>query len=304
MHGKGGRLALQSAMEYLMTYGWAVLIIAVALLAIFQLGLFNASTYTPVQQPGSCWVYRPYGPWSTQLMALAGVCNSGLPKFFLKGSGFTSNVLISTLPRMNQFTFVGWISNNHPQAGKSGGGLISQSTCGVYLPGVATTYTAEFDPCSCKYANNGANTGCAAYGAISGLKYKQWYMIAITVDLNANEKTYAYTGTANILTATSTTVGVPIYVPSGPTTLGSYDTLFRYPLNGSIANMQIYNTSLTDNEIQTLYLEGIGGAPVVLQSLVGWWPLNQNANDYSGNNVTAAAYNTVYSSFLENYTTP
>ncbi|MGC9010605.1 MAG: hypothetical protein ACP5JN_00435 [Candidatus Micrarchaeia archaeon] len=29
--------------------------------------------------------------------------------------------------------------------------------------------------------------------------------------------------------------------------------------------------------------EGIGGAPIDLQHLVAWWPLNGNANDYSGN---------------------
>jgi hypothetical protein len=50
-----------------------------------------------------------------------------------------------------------------------------------------------------------------------------------------------------------------------------------------LANAQFYNTSLSANEIQALYLEGIGGAPIDLQHLVGWWPLNGDANDYSGN---------------------
>ncbi len=35
------QLRQQSAMEYLITYGWAILIIAVALAALFALGLFN-----------------------------------------------------------------------------------------------------------------------------------------------------------------------------------------------------------------------------------------------------------------------
>jgi len=34
---------IQSAMEYLMTYGWAILIIAVVLGALYQLGIFNSS---------------------------------------------------------------------------------------------------------------------------------------------------------------------------------------------------------------------------------------------------------------------
>ena len=36
---------LQSAMEYLMTYGWAILIIVVALGAIFSLNLFSPGTF-------------------------------------------------------------------------------------------------------------------------------------------------------------------------------------------------------------------------------------------------------------------
>ncbi len=35
---------VQSAMEYLMTYGWAILIIAVVLGALFSLGIFNGSS--------------------------------------------------------------------------------------------------------------------------------------------------------------------------------------------------------------------------------------------------------------------
>ena len=41
-------------MEYLMTYGWAILIIAVVLGAIYSLGLFNGAALAPHAQPGSC----------------------------------------------------------------------------------------------------------------------------------------------------------------------------------------------------------------------------------------------------------
>ncbi|MEM3177924.1 MAG: LamG-like jellyroll fold domain-containing protein [Candidatus Micrarchaeaceae archaeon] len=59
--------------------------------------------------------------------------------------------------------------------------------------------------------------------------------------------------------------------------------------NGSIANFQIYNTALSTSEIQALYQEGISGVPISNAGLVGWWPLDGNANDYSGfgNNGTA-----------------
>ena len=55
-------LRLQSAMEYLMTYGWAILIIAVVLGALFGLGFFNSANLAPKVAPGSCQVYRPNGP--------------------------------------------------------------------------------------------------------------------------------------------------------------------------------------------------------------------------------------------------
>ncbi len=42
----GRRTKLQSAMEYLMTYGWAILIIAVILGSLFQLGVFSAGSLT------------------------------------------------------------------------------------------------------------------------------------------------------------------------------------------------------------------------------------------------------------------
>ena len=57
----------QSSMEYLMTYGWAILIIAIAVGVLFALGLFNGSAATPngcSPQPGftcSNPVYTPNG---------------------------------------------------------------------------------------------------------------------------------------------------------------------------------------------------------------------------------------------------
>ncbi len=51
--------------------------------------------------------------------------------------------------------------------------------------------------------------------------------------------------------------------------------------NGSIANVQVYNTALSTNQITSLYNSGIASSPLS-SNVVGWWPLNGNANDYSG----------------------
>ncbi len=73
------KFASQSAMEYLMTYGWAILIIAVVLAALFSLGVFNTANLGPRAQPGSCHVFRPGGPNTNTNLNLMGVCSGELP---------------------------------------------------------------------------------------------------------------------------------------------------------------------------------------------------------------------------------
>ena len=63
------------------------------------------------------------------------------------------------------------------------------------------------------------------------------------------------------------------------------------PFNGSLANVEIYSSVLSNSQISSLYSEGLGGAPIPNAGLVGWWPLNGNANDYSGNNNNGVATN-------------
>ena len=50
----------------------------------------------------------------------------------------------------------------------------------------------------------------------------------------------------------------------------------------------------------------INGLGIVdLHNLLGWWPLNGNANDYSGNGNNGAPANVVYtSSWISSYNPP
>ncbi len=52
--------------------------------------------------------------------------------------------------------------------------------------------------------------------------------------------------------------------------------------NGMIANVQIYNSSLSSSDVAHLYLGGVSGLPVQNSGLVAWYPLAGDANDYSG----------------------
>jgi Concanavalin A-like lectin/glucanases superfamily len=56
-----------------------------------------------------------------------------------------------------------------------------------------------------------------------------------------------------------------------------------YPFNGSISNVQLYGSDLSQQQITQLYSEGIGDAPLARSNLVGWWPLLNNTLDYSTN---------------------
>jgi len=64
-----------------MTYGWAILIIAVVLAALFELGVFNPMTFAPKAPPGSCQVIRPEGAGTTNFISLSGECNGEIPQY-------------------------------------------------------------------------------------------------------------------------------------------------------------------------------------------------------------------------------
>ncbi len=78
----------------------------------------------------------------------------------------------------------------------------------------------------------------------------------------------------------------------------SVNNLHRF--NRSIANVQIYNTSLSSYQVFQLYEEGISGVPLNTNSLVAWYPLRNNANDLSGNGFNGVASNVVYTE-INNY---
>ncbi|MGC8538979.1 MAG: hypothetical protein ACP5MK_03885, partial [Candidatus Micrarchaeia archaeon] len=88
---------------------------------------------------------------------------------------------------------------------------------------------------------------------------------------------------------------------SGPLQIGPAISNGNDALNGYISNVQIYNTSLSAQQIQQLYQEGIDGRPLPNAGLVGWWPLDGNANDYSGTGNNGVQQNVVYAS-PANYT--
>ncbi|MGC9149803.1 MAG: hypothetical protein ACP5FX_01685, partial [Candidatus Micrarchaeia archaeon] len=87
------KIKSQAAMEYLMTYGWAILIISLTLGVLYSLGVLNPKNFLPRVPPGSCFVFRPNGPGTTDMLSLQGTCGY-LPMYVASFDGVSGYVII------------------------------------------------------------------------------------------------------------------------------------------------------------------------------------------------------------------
>ncbi len=60
--------------------------------------------------------------------------------------------------------------------------------------------------------------------------------------------------------------------------------------SGAASDVQIYSAALSAAQVSSLYQEGISGAPITSSNLIGWWPLNGDTLDYSGNGNNATSF--------------
>ena len=267
---------LQSAMEYLMTYGWAILIIGVVLVTLSSLGIFNPIAFSPRVSPGACSVSRPNGPNTTFDISLVGTCSGATPQYatvFNGGSAvYTSGSSItSTLFSDNQVTITAWVEPVALPA--SGNDIVSDAKGYFYI---------ILQPNGALSAQLFSLGGAKLITSTTKLNPNTWYFISAT-DVNtggsAAESLYINGALAKSATFASTTS------PSLPDQfiIGASTTASTFGFVGIISNVQVYGTALSGNSITALYNEGVGGTPIDLNDLVGWWPLNGDTHDYSGN---------------------
>jgi len=147
------------------------------------------------------------------------------------------------------------------------------------------------------------------------LQPNSWLFVALTYNQSAEtEKLYldgikvgedTGVGSGSIWTSCSGIVSMAIGYTGGHCITPTYCNINTANLDGFAANLQFYNTFLSANEIQALYQEGIGGAPIDLQHLIVWWPLNGNGNDYGGNGYNGQINNVNFvSNWYSGYTPP
>ena len=152
--------------------------------------------------------------------------------------------------------------------------------------------------CSDKvYLGGYADDACSTFAPTIGA----WYFVGYTYAAGSTSPTLYMDGQSQNIPLNG---GLPLNTVISFSAIGSRG-YGGYFFNGLISNVQIYNTSLSANDVTALYNEGIGGAPIDLQNLVGWWPLNGNANDYSGNDNNGVPTNVDYtSSWTAGYSAP
>jgi hypothetical protein len=274
-------------MEYLMTYGWAILIIAVVLGALFGLGFFSSTNLAPKITAGSCQVYRPDGPGTTSFINVEGTCNNELPQYVGQFSGATgnSNVMATGLIGVNPVgTVTFWMNLKNTVNNPVAIAFSASNTIGASFGG-------NFGAC--------AAAGCAsgAYGQVASSLTNTWTFVAVSF-------TGVTAGTNVYINGVQESLGTQVALAPGAT-IDIGNTGSGNAFNGLLSNVQYYNVSLNANQIVALYDEGLGGVPIKPAALIGWWPLNGNGNDYSGNQNNGAPVNVVYtSSWSSGYTSP
>jgi hypothetical protein len=279
---------LQSAMEYLMTYGWAILVIAVVLGALFQLGVFSSSSFSVRAPPGACQIFR-----TSSAVNLVGQCSGILPQYVAKFNGQGSYVEVSQSSNLNSIatiTVSAWI-----------------------LPSGLTTYAQNIvdkGPGNPEFAftnsrdlyfwiRDTAGTLRQTTSSSSKVTIGAWQHVAATYD-GTNTIFYVNGAGETVSSAFGNMQVRTDYLDIGAEAyyihLPSVDPSALRWFYGSMTNIQVYNASLSSSDIQALYQEGMGGAPIRLQNLVAWWPLNSDTKDYSGTGNTGVPAIMTYAS--------
>lgn len=306
----------QSAMEYLTTYGWMLLIIVIVIIALFSLGVTYWEALAPKALTGSCSVLRPNGPGTVQSIQLVGACNNNIPKFSMSAGATTlTAIALKFAPSItsagsNSISITGWAAANSLDGGALFSYVNNNGNQNIYA-NPFPSYFQEMDPwCTPNDypafpADPNAGVWLSGSYAIDAYGGTQCYLNSGGIYLN-EFIFYAMTFNGVDITECASSSSSYIKCITIPADIGtetiSADSSFCVGgceagiyWDGYISNVQLYNTSLSENSLTALYEEGIGGAPIDLRHLVGWWPLDGSTLDYSGNNNNLGVYSGIIS---------
>ena len=191
-------------------------------------------------------------------------------------------------------------------SGASGNVLIGDSYSGNAL--TVTLWvkpSATSSGSSTRMVFNSIGTGNVGLGFVTGNTYmtEQLFIGSDTYTLSANQ--VAMIGNSWNFVAVSISGGAAgvytgqggntmISVVGGPYSLSGMQLGGAAGFTGNMSNLQLYSSALSPSQVYQIYLNGLGGTPITNSSLMGWYPLNGNANDYSGTGTNGIASNVVY----------
>ncbi|HVC58521.1 MAG TPA: LamG-like jellyroll fold domain-containing protein [Candidatus Acidoferrales bacterium] len=193
-------------------------------------------------------------------------------------NGVSSYVTTPALITPVNHTIVLWMETNSPRTSPA---QIAVSLWGAYNAHLGIYGSGE----GFTFARDGGGAISSNVVPVAG----QWYQVALVLNSAKIASIYVNgalkgTGTAPAQTEVWTIGDI----------IGSDVSPPASAFSGQIADVQFYNSTLTAGQIQQLYSQGIFGQPLGGPKLLGWWPLDGNGNDYSGNFRAGFPYNVVY----------
>ncbi|MDE1865683.1 MAG: hypothetical protein KGH94_03565 [Candidatus Micrarchaeota archaeon] len=280
------RVARAGAVKY------CILTVAIALIAAFlfaQFGAFVHVNVNPEYVPSEhrvCSIYRPGGPGTTSNLSFIGNCSDDL--WFESAASASINhigtVTIGNqvLSKVGSFTVTEW-TFIEPQGSNVNilASLLNETIYSYSTPGVRGYELAS---------------GYPPYNLT--IDYLPFYHQSILVGWRSRSgTTYIHSEGCNMTGATFVVISynesdryLKVWrngeecgsvILKGVGNLSSGLSLYA---NYEIANLQLYNTSLPEAEIMDIYRNGIYATPSLSKNLMGWWPLDGNSSDHSGNN--------------------
>jgi hypothetical protein len=273
----------QSVMEHIVTHIWSIIIILVILVSLFLIGIFGGSLF----QPKAAAANKP------EFVAHFGY-SGPFEEFGNSNLSVNSTKFMPLITNNNggKLTMTGWIYADQLEP------VETAFSYGDFKESAAP-YNAVFANINeSPYCNNGLLEGIySSYVCIYSRPIPTYSWVFVAVEYNGSKEIGYAVLNGNILSANATVA--PFAIPA------QSSFLIGTPWNGLISDVQLYNTSLSENSLMELYLEGLAGNPLNAKNLVGWWPLDGNGNDYSGNGNNAVPLSSAASSIWQsNYTSP
>jgi hypothetical protein len=288
----------QSVVEYMTTYGWMILVLAVALTVLYLLGVFNVNGVAQKALPGSCSVLRPEGPGTIAQLSLQGACLNLQPKYVAEFSSSGNTYVTSptgcdtNVKSLAVWVYISSLPSSYYTITESCADIIQIDNTGDVL-----YYTNIHVIPSCLCPASDVEYGPA--NVVDVIKPGSWYFITANTTVTTTklyDSLCVYSGSALNCNGYSTShvsdVGFTYNGLTRNVVIGA-DLPVGNVLSGYISNLQLYSVRIPIGAANEIYAEGIGGAPIDLTALQYWWPLNGDTTDYSGN-----AANTIPSNIL------